>query len=211
MAITLDREKIIDSARQQFAKLGLRKASLSDIARPLGVGKTAIYHHFPGGKRELMEEVTHREEQTILGKMRAAIAEQEDPLEKMRAMITAKLLQGQRLRKLLDVPQDVGEEIEAIYADRELSYNREEFSMIREIIESGLEQGIFSGKNPERLTSILQMIARRIEMTLVFEMNEETMQGIIDDVLDILFYGIVVTANPKGGKCQRGIRKKIAR
>ena len=61
MAITLDREKIIDSARQQFAKLGLRKASLTDIARPLGVGKTAIYHHFPGGKRELMEEVTHRE------------------------------------------------------------------------------------------------------------------------------------------------------
>ena len=51
----LDREMILNEALTVFGRLGFRKASISDIVRPLGVGKTAIYHHFPGGKNEIID------------------------------------------------------------------------------------------------------------------------------------------------------------
>ncbi len=191
MAINLDRQKIYDAAREQFARLGLRKTSLTDIAGPLGVGKTAIYHHFPGGKRELMEEVMRREEETLLDCMRAAIRKKTDPREQLRAMITSKLDHGQRLREFFHVPRDVGEEIATIYADRELSFNREELAMISAIMERGMTNGIIRRDNPLRLASVIQMITRRIEMTLVFEMSPKVMKQSIEDLLDVLFYGLV--------------------
>ena len=193
MAISLDRQKILNSARQQFAKLGFKKASLTDIARPLGVKKTALYHHFPGGKRELMEAVITREGALILDHMRAAIVKESDPRQQLRAMLTSKLFHAQRLRDLLDVPRDVGEEVTMLYADGELSYNREELAMITGIIEYGISTGIFRSTDPGRLASVLQMVCHRIETTLVFEMIPEAIKQHIDDLLDILFHGIVAT------------------
>ena len=200
MAINLDRSKILETARQQFAKLGLKKTSLSDITRPLGVGKTAIYHHFPGGKSELMEAVMHQEEESILTHMRAAILSESDPRNQFRAMIISKITDGQRLKELLDVPRDVGEEIALIYADRQLSYNRKELDLIKGIIESGVEKKIFFSPDPLRLASVLQAIMRNMEMTLVFEMSPEEMKQLLNDLLDIIFNGILVASekNRKG-------------
>ncbi|MEN6466954.1 MAG: TetR/AcrR family transcriptional regulator [Syntrophaceae bacterium] len=194
MAINLDRNKILDEARKQFARMGLKKTSLIDIARPLGVGKTAIYHHFPGGKRELMEQVMRHEEEVLLSHIRTEVGRESDPLKQLKRMITSKLDHGQRLRELLDVPKDVGEEIASIYADRELSFNREELAMIKAIIERGMETGVLRRDDPLHLASVLQMMARRIEMTLVFEMSPKTMKQRIDDLFEILFYGIVSDA-----------------
>lgn len=206
MALNLDRQKILDMARQQFAKLGLKKASLTDIAHPLGVGKTAIYHHFPGGKRELMEKVMHHEEEVILDHMRAAVRKESDPRKQLQAMIISKMTHGQRLKELLDVPRDVGEEIALIYADRKLSYNREELTIIRGIIERGVEQGIFRSADSLRLATVLQMISRRIEMTLVFEMSPKVMKQQIKDLFDILLYGIVAMPEKEGVYTRRNMR-----
>jgi AcrR family transcriptional regulator len=197
MAINLDRQKILDAARQQFAKTGLRKTSLTDIAKPLGVGKTAVYHHFRGGKRELMEEVMRHEEEVLLNHLRRAIARESDPRKQLRALIVCKLNHGRQLRKLLAVSRDVGEEIASIYATRERSFNSEELSIIEEILKRGMAKKVFKPADPLQLAASLQMLARRVEMVLVFEMTPRTMEQQIDDLFDILFYGIAVPPKKK--------------
>jgi AcrR family transcriptional regulator len=197
MAINLDRQKILGAARQQFAKTGLRKTSLTDIAKPLGVGKTAVYHHFRGGKRELMEEVMRHEEEVLLNHLRRAIARESDPRKQLRALIVCKLNHGRQLRKLLAVSRDVGEEIASIYATRERSFNSEELSIIEEILKRGMAKKVFKPADPLQLAASLQMLARRVEMVLVFEMTPRTMEQQIDDLFDILFYGIAVPPKKK--------------
>ncbi|MDD5169804.1 MAG: helix-turn-helix domain containing protein, partial [Syntrophales bacterium] len=91
MANNLDRNKILDVSRAVFARHGFRKASLTDIVRPLGVAKAALYHHFPGGKREILHAVIQREEDAVLMEMRRAADAGESPQAKLQALIRAKL------------------------------------------------------------------------------------------------------------------------
>ena len=148
----------------------------------------------------------HHEEEVILDHMRAAVRKESDPRKQLQAMIISKMTHGQRLKELLDVPRDVGEEIALIYADRKLSYNREELTIIRGIIERGVEQGIFRSADSLRLASVLQMISRRIEMTLVFEMSPKVMKQQIKDLFDILLYGIVAMPEKEGVYTRRNLR-----
>ena len=197
MAMTLDKNKILDAARIVFARHGFRKASLSDIVRPLGVAKTAIYHHFPGGKGELIHEVLRREENILLNLMEQTIAGISDPREQLRSLILGKLKHFHSLRELLDVPHDVGEEMARIYDDHERSFHMKERAIICSLIRRGQDDGIFRLMDPDRLAKGVQIVLHRLEVPLVFDMKTaEDMEREVDDLLDILFYGII---NPSFG------------
>ncbi|HTU13561.1 MAG TPA: TetR/AcrR family transcriptional regulator [Solirubrobacterales bacterium] len=48
---------LIESARRLFGSSGYAQVSLAQIVDASGLTKGALYHHFPGGKRDLMEAV----------------------------------------------------------------------------------------------------------------------------------------------------------
>lgn len=51
------RMKLIESARRLFGTESYAAVSLAQIVAASGVTKGAFYHHFPGGKKDLMEAV----------------------------------------------------------------------------------------------------------------------------------------------------------
>ncbi len=51
----MSREKIVSQLVNVFRLYGYDGASLSCIARVTGLGKTNLYHYFPGGKEEMAE------------------------------------------------------------------------------------------------------------------------------------------------------------
>ena len=191
MAGPLDRNKILDAARVVFARHGFRKASLSDIVRPLGVAKTALYHHFPRGKEEIFHAVIQREEEKVLGDMERALGDGQPPPRQMRALILAKLKHFHQLRALLKVPRDVGEEVAQIYASHETSFRTSEKAMIADLLRRGQDSRLFRALDPERLAKHIQMILVRLELCLVFDQTPETMEGEVDDLLALLFNGIM--------------------
>jgi AcrR family transcriptional regulator len=54
------REKILDAAETLFANRGYAAVTLRDIAAPLGLKHSSLYHHFPEGKETLFAEVLER-------------------------------------------------------------------------------------------------------------------------------------------------------
>ncbi len=50
------RELMIDGARQLLAERGLQGTSFADVVERTGAPRGSIYHHFPGGKDELVKE-----------------------------------------------------------------------------------------------------------------------------------------------------------
>jgi len=191
MATFLDKNRIMDAARIVFARHGYRKATLVDIVHPLGVTKTAVYHHFPGGKEEIFHALVIREENAVLADMEDAVAAQQDPPAKLRALILAKLTHFQQLRELLMVPRDIGEEVAQLYAAHETSFRASERAMIAAILSEGQRTGVFRAINTEQLAKNVQTILNRLELPLIFEDTPDTMEREIDDLLYILFHGIL--------------------
>lgn len=70
----LTKDEILRRLADTFRQLGYDGASLSDIARATGLGKSSLYHYFPGGKEEMATEVLA----ALRGQLEAALFE---PLE----------------------------------------------------------------------------------------------------------------------------------
>lgn len=190
MAGSIDREKILDAARVCFARLGYRRASLAAIVRPLGVAKTAIYHHFPCGKEEIFHALIDREEAAVLREMAQAVNAVPDPPGQLRALFMAKLTHFHKLRALLRVPRDVGEEVAALYEGRETTFREKERVMITAILRRGQDEGVFRPGDPVALAKIIQTVFNRLELPLVFHDSPEAMNQEVEALFDLLFYGI---------------------
>ncbi|MCB0871308.1 MAG: TetR/AcrR family transcriptional regulator [Solirubrobacterales bacterium] len=83
---------LIESARRLFGSRSYAEVSLAEIVEASGVTKGALYHHFPGGKRDLMEAVYEKVEaeftEGIAARVLPAIGEGgSDPLDVMEAAI----------------------------------------------------------------------------------------------------------------------------
>lgn len=90
------RAELIESARRLFGSKGYAAVSLAEIVAASGVTKGALYHHFPGGKKDLMEAVYEQveagfTEQVTAQVMPALAADGADPLSVMEAAIDVTL------------------------------------------------------------------------------------------------------------------------
>jgi AcrR family transcriptional regulator len=72
-------EKIIDGARQVFARNGA-SAQMEDVARASGVGVGTVYRHFPT-KEALMTELVRRNFELFASAARDALTDDREPFE----------------------------------------------------------------------------------------------------------------------------------
>jgi TetR/AcrR family transcriptional regulator, lmrAB and yxaGH operons repressor len=80
-------EEILDRLTSLFRDKGYDGASLSEISAATGLGKSSLYHHFPGGKedmaRQVLDHLAARLENTLFEPLRAPRA----PARKLGALI----------------------------------------------------------------------------------------------------------------------------
>lgn len=85
------RRALIDSARNLFGSRGYAAVPLDEVVSAAGVTKGALYHHFPGGKKDLMEALYETVEADFTERVTAGIAPhlagEVDPLDIMGAAI----------------------------------------------------------------------------------------------------------------------------
>jgi TetR/AcrR family transcriptional regulator, lmrAB and yxaGH operons repressor len=68
------RASMICSAAALFGSRGLSATSFSDVLADSGAPRGSIYHHFPGGKKQLAEDVISWTSEQVLGHLRACPA-----------------------------------------------------------------------------------------------------------------------------------------
>jgi AcrR family transcriptional regulator len=59
-ADTSSKDELIDRLFAVFQEHGFDGASLSDVSRATGLGKSSLYHHFPDGKLQMAQAVLQR-------------------------------------------------------------------------------------------------------------------------------------------------------
>lgn len=66
-------DRIINAALVCFARWGIAKTTLDDIAREAGCSRASIYRQFPGGKDVVLDAVAGRERRAFFDGLRAAL------------------------------------------------------------------------------------------------------------------------------------------
>ncbi len=134
--------RIIAAAVKVFAKNGFYNSKVSEIARAANVADGTIYLYFQN-KDDILITLFEEEMQRILDAMRAAIAEHDDPAEKLKAFAKAHLSLLQSNAELAEIIQ-----VELRQSSKFMKeYHNEKFyeylNLISSIIREGQEKGVF--------------------------------------------------------------------
>ncbi len=81
------KERMIRSAYALFRERGYSGTGFRDINAHSGVPRGAIYHHFPGGKSELAENVIRLADREVGDALEMAFTQQLDPISTLAAFV----------------------------------------------------------------------------------------------------------------------------
>ncbi|WP_140944426.1 TetR/AcrR family transcriptional regulator [Candidatus Thermokryptus mobilis] len=183
------KEEIIETARGIFAKFGFRKTSMDEIAKAVRKAKSSLYYYFQS-KEEVFQAVIEREANVLREKISKALAQVHDPQEKLRVYIITRMKALKQLANFYSALSDEYlENFKFIEKFRE-RYDEEESNAIGEILREGIEKKIFRIKDIE-MTTLAILIALKGFETWIFKGNVRWSESDLDNLLDILFYGIV--------------------
>ena len=83
----LTRDEILERLLALFRCRGYQGASMSLISKETGLGKASLYHHFPGGKDEMVEEVLNHLDSILEQFVIEPLSGSEPPIDKLNTMI----------------------------------------------------------------------------------------------------------------------------
>lgn len=82
-------DEVLDRLMQTFRKEGYDGASLSQISKATGLGKSSLYHYFPNGKAEMAERVLEHLEEALERDLFEPMRATASPRKKLDAMLNA--------------------------------------------------------------------------------------------------------------------------
>ncbi len=83
----ISRDQAIDALFATFRDQGYGGATLSELSRGAGLGKSSLYHHFPGGKEDMAGAVLDRAEMFLADILRRAVDGAGNPQSKLAALL----------------------------------------------------------------------------------------------------------------------------
>lgn len=81
------RRRMLDAAAALIRERGYAASSLNDILEASDAPRGSLYHHFPGGKDELVLEATRQSVERLTAILESALAESGDPAAGLRAYL----------------------------------------------------------------------------------------------------------------------------
>lgn len=184
------REKIIETARSVFSKIGFKKATMVDIADALYKAKSSLYHYFKS-KEEILKAVVEKEGEIFKGKLMEVLNSTDNPMEKLILYTKTRMKTFNSLANFYSAFKDDYLSNYAFIQNLRKDYDRFEFETIKNILEEGNQRGIFNVEDTS-LTSWAIIIAMKgLEYPWALRVDPEKIDKDIDILLNVLFYGIV--------------------
>lgn len=185
------REQLIQAARVVFARYGYKKTALDDIAREARKGKSTIYYYFKS-KDEIFKAVIDTE----AGIRKDAIDEQissiEDPKQKLKTYIYVRMLS---LKMVVNYYEAIKNDLldKLYFVDNFRANHLEaEISIVQNLLLEGIAKGVFTIQNPELTAKTIVTALHGFEVPLILKnLSDEEIQKSVDEMLNILFYGMV--------------------
>jgi len=187
------KHKIVGIASSVFSKFGFKKATMDDIAKAAGMGKSSIYYYFKS-KEEIFEAVVKKEAHALSLELEKNVIDVNDnPKDKIRNYVFIRM---KYLKEMVNFYEALKNDYLAnlTFTERiRRKYDKEEESTINKILEEGVDQGIFKLSNTKFAAMALVTFLKGLEKTMIIdeEMDMKGLEKNLDDILHIMFYGII--------------------
>ncbi|MDP4291368.1 MAG: TetR/AcrR family transcriptional regulator [Bacteroidota bacterium] len=186
----INRNSIVEKAREIFARYGFRKTTMHEIAEGVGKGKSSLYYYF-SSKEDVYRAVIEKEAETMKKKLIDAVSAENDPVEKFRIYVIARM---EILHELVNFHQAFTTEyltnLDFIQKMRK-KYDHEEVLLLKSILQLGADKGTFRIEDVELTALAVATALKGLEVPLLTSHNEISIEKRIDRIMQILFYGIV--------------------
>ncbi|MBD8080284.1 TetR/AcrR family transcriptional regulator [Cellulosimicrobium arenosum] len=137
------RQKLFTALSTLMMDRGFDAISLADIAAAAGVGRTAVYNHFPDKEALLLGFITHETEQYV-STLERALAGVDDPVEQLRTYIR----QQARLTSVFHLAP--GPDLRTVLSRTTRQRLREHAELVESILRRIVRSGIEVGEFPEQ-------------------------------------------------------------
>jgi len=185
------REQIVQVARQVFARYGYKKTALDDIARETKRGKSTIYYYFKS-KDDIFKAVIDSEAEIRTQTINEQIRRIDDPQQKLRTYIYVRM---RTLKMVVNYYEAIKNDLldQLYFVDSLRTEHFEaEIDLIKKMFLEGIERGEYTIQNPELTAKTIVTALHGFEVPLILKnLSDEELQKAVDEMLNILFFGIV--------------------
>ncbi|MCD6570184.1 MAG: TetR/AcrR family transcriptional regulator [Deltaproteobacteria bacterium] len=184
------RVQILKAAEKLFARHGLKKTSMDDIAEAVGLVKTSLYYYF-NSKEELFQTVIRHESETLIKRLQAEINKHSSPQRKLRAYFITRMEYLKELVNLSQLTKIAAQELLPLAEEERHRFIETEKKLVLEILEEGSQSNIFEIGDPEFAAVAIIASMRGLEPTLLLYQDRQLSMGDYEAMLNVLFYGIL--------------------
>ncbi|MGB8405774.1 MAG: TetR family transcriptional regulator KstR2 [Mycobacterium sp.] len=137
------RDELLELAAAMFAERGLKATTVRDIADSAGILSGSLYHHFKS-KEQMVEEIMRDFLDWLFEKYREIIDTEPDPMERLKGLFMASFDAIEHRHAQVVIYQDEAKRLgSAPQFDFVDERNREQRKMWVDILQQGMEQGVF--------------------------------------------------------------------
>ena len=160
------RDKFIEAARQLFARKGVENTTMNDIASASDKGRRTIYTYFKS-KRDIFNAVIESETDQLLNRLRHIVARQSSPEEKLLEYVEC------RFETMKEIVSRNGSLRAGFFRDvRKVDrarkiITRKETAMLRDILQEGVEQGVFDIPNLNHMSVIVTQAIQGLDVPYI--------------------------------------------
>jgi len=188
---TEKKTNILNVAQSLFAKFGLAKTTIEDIAKKARMGKASIYYYFKS-KESIYQEVIAKEGRVIQEKIRQAVNAVEIPQDKMYAYFLTRMLSLRSLANYYSALRDEYLDHYAFIDKERQSHDVFEITMVSNILQEGIQKTKFEIDDVTLTAETIVAALKGIEYQWPLQVAEEQIRNNVDALLKILFKGIEI-------------------
>lgn len=166
MAINKTRNLLIDVARQLFAKLGVENTTMNDIAIASHKGRRTLYTYF-NNKNEVYQAVLESELEQMHTSLQAVAAKDLPADEKLLLFFKTRFeIVKMVVARNGTLRADFFRDIWRVQNARK-AYDKKEIVVIKDILDKGVESGVFEMPDTQAIAEILHHALKGLELPYI--------------------------------------------
>jgi AcrR family transcriptional regulator len=184
------RDTILEVARKIFSHFGFKKTTVDEIAQAARKGKSSIYYYF-NSKEDIFKAVVEKEASMLIKEIEIAMKGIQDPKEQLKTYIITRI---QTFKNLANFYAAVKNEYLAHFdfIDKiRIKYDLEEIKTIQRILQNGIDNYDFIIKDTQTTAKVIAIALKGLEIPVFLEKENYNFEGKLDELLNVLFYGLV--------------------
>lgn len=184
------KDAIVSVARSIFSRFGFKKTTMDEIAMASHKGKSSIYYYF-SSKEDIFRAVVEKEASILKQELIHAINNADSPAQKLKAHVLIRMNTMGKLANFYSaIKDDYLSNLDFIEKIRK-KYDLEEIQMMENILNEGVEDGIFEIEDTSLAAIAIVTALKGMEIPLFWGVEEKDVEHRLDHLIHILFNGVM--------------------